>query len=186
MKWPMLAVVFAAALPIFSACSKKEPAASAPETAAPGEATIPPAPEEALPNTAAGKESQSESGGVASPFEKARERARLTQAMACGKQLYLAALAYAYDHGDRFPASLKDLVPDYLPDASAIRVKSPDLPAEDQWVFLTEGKTINSAADLPLFVLNGELNGKKVVVNVSGAALALPPDEARALIERQR
>jgi hypothetical protein len=186
MEWPLLPIVFAAALPILPACSKKEPPASAPEAAAPAETTTAPAPEESHPNPAAGKESQSESGDVASPFGKARERARLTQAMASGKQLYLAALAYAYDHEDRFPASMKDLVPDYLPDASAIRVKSPDLPAEEQWIFLTEGKTINSAADLPLFVLNGELNGKKAVVNVAGAALALPPDEARALIERQR
>jgi hypothetical protein len=186
MKWPSLPVVFAAVLSILTACSKRERGVSVPEAAAPAEATIPPAPEEALPNTASGKENRPESGGVASPFEKARERARLTQAMACGKQLYLAALAYAYDHGDRFPASLKELVPVYLPDANAIALKGLDVPADEQWVFLPEGKTASSNGNLPLLVLDGERNGQSVVITISGAVQTMEPDKARALIEAQR
>ena len=185
MKWPLLPVVFVAALPILPACSKKEPVASAPEAAAPAEATTPPAPEEALPNTAAGKESQSESGGVASPFEMARERARLTQAMASGKQLFLAASMYAADNDGRFPASMSDLVPAYLP-MTAVDAKLPGVPPEEHWIFLTEGKTAVSNPDLPLLVLNGEIKGQQIVITVSGAAQALPQEQARALIDGQR
>lgn len=121
-----------------------------------------------------------------SAFEKARETAQLTQALSRGKILYLAAAAYASDHNDRFPASINDLVPAYLTDVNSVAGKLPGVPPDQHWIFLTEGRTAVSNGNLPLFVLNGEINGRQVVITVSGAVQALPPDEVRALIEAQR
>lgn len=186
MKCPLLPVVVVAALPFLPACSKKEPVASAPEAAAPAEATTSPAPGESRPETDAGLEGEPEAGGAGSPFEKARERDRLTQSMASGKQIYLAVITYASDHEDRFPASLKELVPVYLLDANAIASKGLDVPADEQWVYLPEGKTASSNGNLPLLVLDGERNGQSVVITISGAVQTMEPDKARALIEPQR
>lgn len=121
-----------------------------------------------------------------SAFQKARGTANLTQAMFAGKQLHLAAMGYAADHDDRFPASLADLVPGYLADMDSVAVKLPGVPPGQHWTFLTEGRNATSNGNLPLFVLNGDIDGRQVVITVSGAALTMTVDEVRALLEGQR
>ena len=120
-----------------------------------------------------------------SAFEKARETANLTQAVSAGKQLYLAAMGYASDRQDSLPSSISDLVPAYVA-MSGIDAKLPGVPPEQHWIFLTEGKTAISNGNLPIFVLNGQIKGKQVVVLVNGSVQALPPEQVRAMIDGQR
>jgi type II secretory pathway pseudopilin PulG len=53
-------------------------------------------------------------------FSKAQERAVETRIATDARQIALACLVYASDHGDAFPPKLEDLVPDYLPDRSLL------------------------------------------------------------------
>lgn len=121
-----------------------------------------------------------------SAFQRARDTASLTQAISVGKQLHIAASMYAADNNDRFPASITDLVPNYLTTVDSVAAKLPGLPPEQHWIFLTEGKTATSNGNLPLFVLNGEIKGQQVVIFVSGAAQAMAVDDVDALLEAQR
>jgi Domain of unknown function (DUF4190)/GYF domain 2 len=56
-------------------------------------------------------------GALAIPaFSAARDRALATQCLSNARQIALACRMYAMDHGGNYPATLNQLVPDYVPD----------------------------------------------------------------------
>lgn len=65
--------------------------------------------------------------GLALPvFGEVRERGNLTKALSNAKQVGTACKIYALDHDGKFPAKLEDLIPDCLPDPSALACTYPD------------------------------------------------------------
>lgn len=53
-------------------------------------------------------------------FSKARDRAQATNSLAKAKGIAVACLLYASDHETKLPATLDELIPDYLPDKSVL------------------------------------------------------------------
>lgn len=81
--------------------------------------------------------------GIALPvFSKVQERGKGTKSLSNAKQIGLACILYAGDHGGMFPPTLEDLIPDYLPQASVFI--SPFAPDEEMGYRYTAGLTDKS------------------------------------------
>jgi type II secretory pathway pseudopilin PulG len=102
-------------------------------------------------------------------FETAREKAKTTQAESNARQVGIACLSYASDHNGKFPATLQELVPDFLPEQATL--KSPFNATEAIGYEYTPGLTTSSPADATLLSdrFSEESIHERVVVHVDGS-----------------
>lgn len=107
--------------------------------------------------------------GAAPGFEAAREKAKTAKASSNARQIAVACTAYASDHGGKFPNTLEELVPTYLPNAAALR--SPFNAADPVGYNYTSGLTSSSPADATLLSdrFSEQSNHERVIVHVDGS-----------------
>jgi hypothetical protein len=106
---------------------------------------------------------------AAPAFETAREKAQTTRAETNARQIGIACISYASEHNGKFPATLQELVPDFLPEASTL--KSPFNASEAVGYNYTPGLTTSSPADATLLSdrFSAQSVHQRVVVHVDGS-----------------
>ena len=101
------------------------------------------------------------------------------------KQLTLALFSYARDHDERFPASLEDLIPDYLDDRiddkSYLSMMCTD-GSRKPWHYVA-GITTESEADKVILYSPEPIEGKWLVGFVDGSVSTMEEVEFRALVK---
>lgn len=112
--------------------------------------------------------------GMAVPvFQKTSEKAKSAKSISNSKQIALGCILFAQDHDGKFPATLHELVPDYLPDAKVFA--SPFAPGEPMGYTYTPGLTTSSpATHILLEDKNTAISHEKIVAHPDGSAAATP------------
>ena len=114
--------------------------------------------------------------GVALPiFSKAKERSKATKYLNKEKQIGIACKLYAQDNHGKFPPTLEELVPDYIPTAELF--VSPFAPEVPMGYDYTAGLTEQSPPDTILLEDKFAPREKErvvVKVDVSGAVIPAP------------
>jgi len=118
--------------------------------------------------------------------KRIRNRVNVAKSINSMKQLTLALLSYAKDHDERFPASLEDLIPDYLDDRSDDK-RSLSFECVDgsrkPWHYV-EGLTTESEADKVILYSPEPIEGKRIVGFVDGSITSTMEEvEFRALVK---
>ena len=115
-------------------------------------------------------------------ISKATE-ASIAKSLNSMKQLTLALFSYARDHDERFPASLEDLIPDYLDDRfkSYLSMMCTD-GSRKPWHYVA-GITTESEADKVILYSPEPIEGKWLVGFVDGSVIAMEEGEFRALVK---
>ena len=115
-------------------------------------------------------------------ISKATE-ASIAKSLNSMKQLTLALYSYARDHDERFPASLEDLIPDYLDDRfkSYLSMMCTD-GSRKPWHYVA-GITTESEADKVILYSPEPIEGKWLVGFVDGSVIAMEEGEFRALVK---
>ena len=112
--------------------------------------------------------------GVALPvFGKVQERGTATKSLSNAKQIGTACRLYAVDNSGKFPPTLEDLVPDYLPDAKIFA--SPFAPDVPMGFSYTAGLSDTSPAGTVLLEDKFSLQKKmRIVVRVDTSGEVIP------------
>ena len=115
-------------------------------------------------------------------ISKATE-ASIAKSLNSMKQLTLALFSYARDHDERFPASLEDLIPDYLDDRfkSYLSMMCTD-GSRKPWHYVA-GITTESEADKVILYSPEPIEGKWLVGFVDGSVSTMEEVEFRALVK---
>jgi hypothetical protein len=101
------------------------------------------------------------------------------QATNAAEQVARACKQFATDHGGRFPDTLEDLVPDYVPERSML--SCPFDPDEEVGYFYYGGKDTDAAAEILMMSKSTDDQGRRVVVQKDGKTslrMATPPQDA--------
>ena len=118
--------------------------------------------------------------GMALPvFAEVKERGNQTKALSQIKQVGTACKIYATDNDGKFPAKLEDLIPDYLPDASALACPYPDPKHPVSFEYYG-----GSEKDDPkkILIASPAVEGKgRVFLHVDGSGVA----KSRSLLKRE-
>jgi hypothetical protein len=112
--------------------------------------------------------------GVAMPvFGKVQDKGKATKSMSNAKQIAVACRLFAVDNNGKFPATLDELIPDYLVDRSLFT--SPFAPTEPMGYSYVPGLTDTSPPETELIEDKFSVgSGQRIVVRVDGSAVALP------------
>jgi hypothetical protein len=104
-----------------------------------------------------------------------------------GRQVYFALTQYANAYENKFPASLSELVPEYIPRSMAQKLLSdPEHPeaGENAWLYYGAGvapKQVDNPSTEVLLASKFERHGKRVVVHFDGSVAKepfLPPAQS--------
>lgn len=104
--------------------------------------------------------------GIALPvFNQVQVRGKEVKSLSNAKQIALACKLYAMDNGDAFPATLDELVPDYLPDPAVFicPMSGPDVPMGYEYF---GGKDTDPPEKVLLVSKAADRRGRRVVVRV--------------------
>ncbi len=115
--------------------------------------------------------------GIATPaFISVRERGKQTKSLSRAKQIYLGCRLYAGDHDGNFPATLDELVPQYLPNKSILTdPMAPD--AEGVGYHYFGGKDTDAPNKVLLVSKAAGKNNTRVVITCDGAGRIKPATE---------
>lgn len=106
--------------------------------------------------------------GIAVPaFLHAREKGLQTESLSQAKQIYVGCRMYAGDHEGNFPATLEELVPDYL--SSKTILADPQIPGESIGYHYFGGKETDAPDKVLLVGKAVGKGGTRVVVTADGA-----------------
>ena len=123
-------------------------------------------------------ESQLQALGKEERKQESREIIKTLRMVAdVGKALHV----YAFDFDERFPANLKDLVPDYLDDKSYLSMMCAD-GSRKPWHYVA-GLTTKSETDKVILYSPEPIEGKWFVGFVDGSVIAIEEGEFRALVK---
>ncbi len=119
--------------------------------------------------------------------KEAKNRATLAQFLNNMKQLSTALFSYAFDHDQRFPASLADLIPDYIEESVDSKLLSMECAdgSRQSWHYV-EGLTMESDAGKVILYSPEPIEGKWIVGFVDGSILIMEEEDFRALLKAQR
>ena len=130
-------------------------------------------------------ESQRQALGNNEEAKRIRNRASIAESINSMKQLTLALFSYARDHDERFPASLEDLIPDYLDDRSDDKSYLSMMCTDGSrkpWHYVA-GITTESEADKVILYSPEPIEGKWLVGFVDGSVSTMEEVEFRALVK---
>ena len=119
--------------------------------------------------------------------KEAKNRATLVQLLNNMKQGSTALLSYAFDHDRRFPASLADLIPDYIEESVDKKLLSMECAdgRRQSWHYV-EGFTMESDAGKVILYSPEPIEGKWIVGFVDGSGRIMEEEKFRALLKAQR
>ena len=119
--------------------------------------------------------------------KEAKNRATLAQLLNNMKQGSTALLSYAFDHDRRFPASLADLIPDYIEESVDKKLLSMECAdgRRQSWHYV-EGFTMESDAGKVILYSPEPIEGKWIVGFVDGSGRIMEEEKFRALLKAQR
>ena len=131
-------------------------------------------------------ESQQEALGKEEAKE-AKNRASVTELLLNMKQVSTALLSYAFDHDRRFPASLADLIPDYIEESVDSKLLSMECAdgSRQSWHYV-EGLTTESEAGKVILYSPEPIEGKWIVGFVDGSGQIMEEEKFRAFLKAQR
>ncbi len=130
-------------------------------------------------------ESQRQALGNNEEAKRIRNRASIAESINSMKQLTLALFSYARDHDERFPASLEDLIPDYLDDRSDDKSYLSMMCTDGNrkpWHYVA-GLTTESEVDKVILYSPEPIEGKWLVGFVDGSVSTMEEVEFRALVK---
>ncbi len=111
-----------------------------------------------------------------------REKAVATKNVNNVRSCNLALMSYAADNEGAFPASLQDLVPDYIEDASILQYFSRNPEVNGQPFEYVVGLDDNSPSQTPIIIAPvAERYGQRVVGFVDGAVRLVPEADFQAM-----
>ncbi len=119
--------------------------------------------------------------------KEAKNRATLAQFLNNMKQLSTALFSYAFDHDQRFPASLADLIPDYIEESVDSKLLSMECAdgSRQSWHYV-EGLTMESDAGKLILYSPEPIEGQWIVGFVDGSGQIMEEEKFRALLKAQR
>ena len=119
--------------------------------------------------------------------KEAKNRASVTELLLNMKQVSTALLSYAFDHDRRFPASLADLIPDYIEESVDKKLLSMECAdgSREPWHYV-EGLTTESEAGKVILYSPEPIEGKWIVGFVDGSGQIMEEEKFRAFLKAQR
>ncbi|MCH2060586.1 MAG: hypothetical protein MK183_08150 [Verrucomicrobiales bacterium] len=119
--------------------------------------------------------------------KEVKNRATLAQLLNNLRQVTNALLAYAVDHDRRFPASLADLIPDYIEESVDKKLLSMECAdgSRQPWHYV-EGLTMESGPSKVILYSPVPIGGKWIVGYVDGSGRIMEEETFRAFLKAQR
>ena len=116
--------------------------------------------------------------------KEAKNRASVTELLLNMKQVSNALHSYAFDHDRRFPASLADLIPDYIEESVDKKLLSMECAdgSRKPWHYV-EGLTTESEAGKVILYSPEPIEGKWIVGFVDGSGQIMEEEKFRALLK---
>ncbi len=115
-------------------------------------------------------------------FTAARQSAKSSMSLQEARQIYSACNAYAASHGGKYPATLEDLVPEFLPDRSKLADPSLTGSTEIGYYYYGSGQSQGEMKEEAVFLASKAtyVHGKRAVVHANGmiqAEIFTPPTD---------
>jgi len=119
--------------------------------------------------------------------KQTKNRATLAQLFNNLRQVTNALHAYAFDHDRRFPASLADLIPDYIEESVDSKLLSMECAdgSRQPWHYV-EGLTMESGPSKVILYSPEPIEGKWIVGYVDGSGRIMEEETFRAFLKAQR